>query len=74
MTSAKTTSFWSTRLDKIRLVGLRVADERQNLPFTYTMESDETLHFYDSLSRPERILDAPLTEDPILLVGSPNCG
>jgi hypothetical protein len=36
----------------------------QNLPFTYTMESDETLHFYDSLSRPERILDAPLTEDP----------
>ena len=36
----------------------------QNLPFTYTMESDETLQFYDSLSRPERILDAPLTEDP----------
>ncbi len=36
----------------------------QNLPFTYAMEPNETLHFYDSLSRPERILDAPLTEDP----------
>jgi len=36
----------------------------QNLPFTYTMEANETLNFYDSLSRPERILDAPLTEDP----------
>ena len=36
----------------------------QNLPFTYTMGANETLHFYDSLSRPERILDSPLTEDP----------
>ena len=36
----------------------------QNLPFTYTMDANETLNFYDSLSRPERILDAPLTEDP----------
>ena len=36
----------------------------QNLPFTYTMGANETLHFFDSLSRPERILDAPLTEDP----------
>ena len=36
----------------------------QNLPFTYSMAPNETLHFYDSLSRPERILDEPLTEDP----------
>jgi len=36
----------------------------QNLPFTFTMGADETLNFFDSIARPERILDAPLTEDP----------
>jgi len=41
-----------------------LATSNQNLPFTYTMGEDETLHFYEELVRPERILDAPLTEDP----------
>ena len=36
----------------------------QNLPFTFTMGEDETLHFWEELPRPERILDEPLTEDP----------
>ena len=36
----------------------------QNLPFSFEMGPDETLHHYDVLARPERILDAPLTEDP----------
>lgn len=41
-----------------------MATASQNLPFTYEMGADETLHFFDSIARPERILDAPLTEDP----------
>jgi hypothetical protein len=41
-----------------------LATASQNLPFTYTMGPNETLHFFDSIARPERILDAPLTEDP----------
>lgn len=41
-----------------------MATASQNLPFTYEMGEDETLHFFDSIARPERILDAPLTEDP----------
>ena len=41
-----------------------MATASQNLPFSYTMAEDETLHFFDSIARPERILDAPLTEDP----------
>ena len=41
-----------------------MATANQNLPFTYTMGEGETLHFYDEIVRPERILDAPLTEDP----------
>ena len=41
-----------------------LATSNQNLPFTFTMGEDETLHFFDSIARPERILDAPLTEDP----------
>jgi hypothetical protein len=35
----------------------------QNLPFEFNMGED-TLHFYDSIVRPERILSEPLTEDP----------
>ena len=41
-----------------------LSTNNQNLPFTYTMGPDETLHFFDSIARPERILDAALTEDP----------
>ena len=36
----------------------------QNLPFEYAMSEDDTLHFWEELVRPERILDEPLTEDP----------
>ena len=35
----------------------------QNLTFQFSME-DDTLHFYDSIVRPERILSEPLTQDP----------
>ena len=35
----------------------------QNLPLVFNM-GNETLHFYDSIVRPERILSEPLTEDP----------
>ena len=35
----------------------------QNLPLAFNM-GNETLHFYDSIVRPERILSEPLTEDP----------
>ena len=41
-----------------------MATASQNLPFFYEMGEDETLHFWETLARPERILDAPLTEDP----------
>ena len=41
-----------------------LATANQNLPFSYTMGENETLHFFDSIARPERILDAPLMEDP----------
>ena len=41
-----------------------MATASQNLPFMYEMAEDETLHFFDSIARPERILDAALTEDP----------
>jgi hypothetical protein len=41
-----------------------MATASQNLPFTHVMGEDETLHFFDSIARPERVLDAPLTEDP----------
>ena len=41
-----------------------MATASQNLPFVYEMAEDESLRFFDSIPRPERILDAPLTEDP----------
>jgi hypothetical protein len=36
----------------------------QNLTFDYTLPEGIELPFYEELIRPERLLDAPLTEDP----------
>ena len=36
----------------------------QNLPFSYTMDEDETLQFFDTIVRPDRQFPEPLTEDP----------
>jgi hypothetical protein len=35
-----------------------------NLPFDYTLPEGAELPHYDEIVRPERVLDAPLTEDP----------
>lgn len=35
-----------------------------NLPFEYTLPEGVELAYYDVIVRPERLLDAPLTEDP----------
>lgn len=36
----------------------------QNLPFEYTLPEGVSLPYYEMLTRPERLLDAPLSEDP----------
>ena len=36
----------------------------QNLPFEYTLPEGVELPYYDEIVRPDRLLEAPLTEDP----------
>ena len=41
-----------------------LSTSNQNLDFEYTLPEGVELAFYEELVRPERLLDAPLTEDP----------
>ena len=41
-----------------------LSTSNQNLNFEYTLPEGVELAFYEELVRPERLLDAPLTEDP----------
>ena len=41
-----------------------LSTSNQNLDFEYTLPEGVELPYYDMLERPERVLDAPLTEDP----------
>ena len=41
-----------------------LSTSNQNLDFEYTLPEGVELPYYDVLERPERVLDAPLTEDP----------